>query len=87
MSKKLSDSAVIVIVIVCCLAFISLGAALTRQLFPPSESGTRYEPTRDQEMYMRAVRQRNRYEFHRQSLVPKDLESNCGFSHFCTGVC
>lgn len=76
---KLSDSAVIVIVIVCCLAVISLGAALTRQLFPPGQSeGSRFEPTRDQEMYMRTVRMRNRYDFHRQSLVPKDLESNCG---------
>lgn len=28
---------------------------------------------------MRTVRQRNRYDFHRQSLVTKDLESNCGF--------
>ena len=70
---KLSNSAVIVIVIVCCLAFISLGAALTRQLYPPSRyEGGRFEPSREQELYMRSVRIRTR-----ESLVGKDLESNC----------
>ena len=51
-SSKLSNSAVIVIVIVSCLAIISLGAALSRQLYPPSDEGTPYEPSRDQQMYM-----------------------------------
>lgn len=75
--KKLSDSAVIVIVIVSCLAFISLGAALTRQLYPPESYQSPFEPSREQEMYMRAVRMRNRGDFHRQSMIPKDLESSC----------
>ena len=75
---KLSNSAVIVIVIVCCLAFISLGAALTRQLYPPSRyEGGRFEPSREQELYMRSVRIRTRGVFRQESLMGKDLESNC----------
>ena len=74
---KLSNSAVIVIVIVCCLAFISLGAALTRQLYPPSRIESRFEPSREQELYMRSVRIRTRGVFRQESLMGKDLESNC----------
>lgn len=76
-SKKLSDSAIIVIVIVSCLAIISLGAALTRQLYPPEEEGNRYEPSREQQQYMWSLRQRIRGNFHRESMMGKDLESAC----------
>lgn len=78
-NQKLSNSAVIVIVIVSCLAIISLGAALSRQLYPPEEEGNRYEPSRDQQMYMWSLRQRIRGNFHRESMVGKDLESACEF--------
>lgn len=74
---KLSDSAIIVIVIICCLAFISLVAALTRQLYPPSRMESQFEPSREQELYMRSVRMRTRGDFRQESLVGKDLESNC----------
>lgn len=76
-SSKLSNSAVIVIVIVSCLAIISLGAALSRQLYPPSDEGTPYEPSRDQQMYMYSLRQRMRGHLHRESMIGKDLESAC----------
>lgn len=77
MGKQLSNSAVIVIVIVSCLAIISLGAALSRQLYPPSEEGTRYEPSRDQQQYMYTLRQRIRGNLHRESMIGKDVESAC----------
>lgn len=78
--KKLSDSAVIVIVIVSCLAIISLGAALSRQLYPPEEEGNRYEPSREQQQYMWSLRQRIRGNFQRESMMGKDIESACKLS-------
>lgn len=80
----ISTTAVIVIVIVCCLAFVSLGAAITRNWNPPS-GDSRYQPRPEQDHYMRTVRMRN-YNHLRQasmSAKEKDLESQCTFFPFC----
>ncbi|KAF7159522.1 hypothetical protein CNMCM5623_004860 [Aspergillus felis] len=74
----LTTPAIIVIVIVASLAAVSLGAALTRQMYPAEEH--RFQPSHAQEMYMRSVRMRNLGIFHRESLVSsagmgKDVES------------
>ncbi|KAF7130966.1 hypothetical protein CNMCM5793_003901 [Aspergillus hiratsukae] len=78
----LTTPAIIVIVIVVCLAAVSLGAALTRQL-SPAESTERFQPSYDQEMYMRSVRRKNLGLFHRESTsewpVGRDLESRYTF--------
>ncbi|GIK03403.1 hypothetical protein Aspvir_007472 [Aspergillus viridinutans] len=75
----LTTPAIIVIVIVACLAAVSLGAALTRQLYP-AEDERPFQPSHAQEMYMRSVRMRNLGVFHRESRVSsvgigKDVES------------
>ena len=75
----LSDSAIIVIVIVICLAVISLGAALSRHLAPPEGAVARFDPPEDQQMYMLSVRQRTLDRFRRESVRMKDLESACRF--------
>ncbi|EAW25169.1 uncharacterized protein NFIA_106570 [Aspergillus fischeri NRRL 181] len=78
----LTTPAIIVIVIVACLAAVSLGAALTRQLYPAESYERRFQPSHAQEMYMRSVRMRNLGIFRRESLfssasvgMGKDLES------------
>ncbi|KAF7589077.1 hypothetical protein BBP40_004782 [Aspergillus hancockii] len=70
---------VIVIVIVACLAVVSLGAALTKHLNPGDGTGNeRYQYSRDQELYMRSVRLKNLSNYARETRThprPKDLES------------
>ncbi|KAL4804416.1 hypothetical protein BDV18DRAFT_162178 [Aspergillus unguis] len=73
----LSNSAVIVIVIVACLACVTLGAALFRQYNPAEggHSGNRF--SREQEMYMRSVRLKNLGFNYREARtpMPRDVES------------
>ncbi|GFF54487.1 hypothetical protein IFM46972_10034 [Aspergillus udagawae] len=76
----LTTAAIIVIVIVACLAAVSLGAALTRQLYPAEAYERRFQPSHAQEMYMRSVRMKNLGIFRRESLhssvgMGKDVES------------
>jgi hypothetical protein len=87
----LTTPAIIVIVIVACLAIVSFGAALTRQLYPAETTETRFQPTYDQEMYMRSVRRKNLGIFHRESMsetswagmgMGRDLESRCMYITF-----
>ncbi|GCB23462.1 hypothetical protein AAWM_06347 [Aspergillus awamori] len=81
---KLSDSAIIVIVIVVCLALVSLGAALTKQFWPEAPQ-QRYNYPAEQQSYMRTVRLKNLGIFQRESMsmpgkmpapVARDVE--CG---------
>lgn len=85
----LTTPAIIVIVIVACLAAVSLGAALTRQLNPAESYESRFQPSHAQEMYMRSVRMRTLGTFRRESLfsaasrgMGRDLESRCRFVPF-----
>lgn len=73
----LSDSAIIVIVIVACLAIISLFAALSPKLAPPGSGIAHVDPSESQQMYMRSVRQRTLDLFRRESVRIRDLESPC----------
>ncbi|PLB54729.1 hypothetical protein P170DRAFT_24431 [Aspergillus steynii IBT 23096] len=59
-------AAIIVIVVVACLAAVSLGAALTKQWFP-YHTEDRCNYPRDQELYMRSVRLKNLDRFQRES--------------------
>ncbi|KAL3465051.1 hypothetical protein BJX64DRAFT_285917 [Aspergillus heterothallicus] len=72
----LSNGAIIVIVIVACLASVTLGAALFKQYNPAdSLGGQRF--SREQEMYMRSVRLKNMGFNYRESRtpMPRDVES------------
>lgn len=82
----LSNSAIIVIVIVACLFSVSLGAALFKYYFPDrSEDNYHYAP--EQQKYMRAVRMRNMRGFRRESVL-KDVESGCmSFLSFPPATC
>ncbi|KAB8239555.1 hypothetical protein ETB97_006730 [Aspergillus alliaceus] len=66
---------VIAIVIVACLAAVSLGAAITKHFYNEG-SDNRYQFSREQELYMRSVRMKN-FGIHRQEArtKDKDLES------------
>ncbi|OGM42810.1 hypothetical protein ABOM_009025 [Aspergillus bombycis] len=72
-------AAIIVIVIVACLAAVSLGAAMWKQIHPTDYSAHRYNYSRDQELYMRSVRLKNlgglRQESRTKAPPPRDLES------------
>ncbi|KAL4908857.1 hypothetical protein BDW74DRAFT_73725 [Aspergillus multicolor] len=73
----LSNSAVIVIVIVACLGAVTLGAALFRQ-YNPAEGGlVGHDFSREQQMYMRSVRLKNMGFNYRESRtpMPRDVES------------
>ena len=85
---KLSDSAIIVIVIVVCLALVSLGAALTKQFWPEAPQ-QRYNYPAEQQSYMRTVRLKNLGIFQRESMsmpgkmpaaAARDVESGCTFT-------
>ncbi|KAE8354562.1 hypothetical protein BDV28DRAFT_147019 [Aspergillus coremiiformis] len=65
---------VIVIVIVACLAAVSLGAAVWKHMYPNDGDRNRYQYSRDQELYMRSVRMKTLGDFHREART-KDLES------------
>lgn len=75
----LSTSAIIVIVIVACLAAVSIAAALTRHLNPASSTEANFQPSEDQDLYMRSVRRRTMDHFRRESVHARDLESGCTF--------
>ncbi|PYH43716.1 uncharacterized protein BP01DRAFT_367226 [Aspergillus saccharolyticus JOP 1030-1] len=65
---SLSTSAIIVIVIVACLALVSLGAALFKTYGGPDKERP-YNFSREQESYMRTVRLKNLGIFQRESMV------------------
>ncbi|KAL2826953.1 hypothetical protein BJY01DRAFT_229438 [Aspergillus pseudoustus] len=74
----LSNGAIIVIVIVACLASVTLGAALFKQYNPADAlGGQRF--SREQEMYMRSVRLKNMGFNYRESRtampMSRDVES------------
>lgn len=73
----LSNSAVIVIVIVACLAAVTLCAALFRQYNPADHALAVRRFPREQEMYMRSVRLKNLGFNYRESRtpMPRDVES------------
>lgn len=76
----LSNSAIIVIVLIACLAVTALGAAMFRQYNPREDQG-RYNTSYEQGQYMRQVRMRNYGHLKQESLSgtrrPPDLESRC----------
>ncbi|KAL2822101.1 hypothetical protein BJX63DRAFT_427446 [Aspergillus granulosus] len=74
----LSNSAIIVIVIVACLASVTLGAALFKQYNPADGMAVR-RFSREQEMYMRSVRLKNMGYNYRESRtpMPRDID-DCG---------
>lgn len=74
----LSNSAVIVIVLVCCLAVTCLGAALFRHYNPIGDDSRAFAGNFEQGKYMRTVRLRNFGFLKRESMgAAKDLESRC----------
>jgi hypothetical protein len=76
----LTTPAIIVIVLVGCLAITALGAALFRH-YRPLEEEARYSASYEQGQYMRTVRMRNYGHLKQESLgAVKDLESRCMFS-------
>ncbi|RAH64134.1 uncharacterized protein BO66DRAFT_396414 [Aspergillus aculeatinus CBS 121060] len=64
----LSRSAIIVIVIIACLAVVALGAALFKTYGGP-EKERPYNFSREQESYMRSVRLKNLGFFQRESMM------------------
>ncbi|KAJ5225518.1 hypothetical protein N7468_006743 [Penicillium chermesinum] len=74
----ISDSAVIVIVLVASLFLTALCAALFRHYNPTGDDCKAYERNLEQSKYMRAVRLRNYGFLKRESMsAAKDLESRC----------
>ncbi|KAL5359063.1 hypothetical protein BJX96DRAFT_174020 [Aspergillus floccosus] len=73
---QLSTSAIIVIVIVACLAVVSLGAALFKQ-YSPDRSEDRFHYSAEQQRYMRDIRLKTMGHFRRESMM-KDVESGYG---------
>jgi hypothetical protein len=70
----ISNSAIIVIVLVSCLAVTAIGAALFIRYNPADES--RFSPNHEQHQYMRQVRARNYSHLRQESLGGRaDLES------------
>jgi hypothetical protein len=75
----ISTPAIIVIVLVGCLAVTALGAALFKH-YSPADEETRYNPTFEQGQYMRQVRARNYGHLKQESMSGRiDLESRCTF--------
>ena len=73
----LSNSAIIVIVLVACLAVTAMGAALFRH-YNPLEDESRYNVSHEQGHYMRTVRMRNFGFLQQESMRGvQDLESRC----------
>jgi len=71
----LTTPAIIVIVLVGCLAITALGAALFRH-YTPLEEEARYSASYEQGQYMRTVRMRNYGHLKQESLsAARDLES------------
>lgn len=75
----LTRAAIIVIVLVGCLAVTALGAALFKYYNPGEDEG-RYNTSYEQGQYMRTVRMRNYGHLRAESLGhAKDLESCCQY--------
>lgn len=78
----LTRAAIIVIVLVACLAVTALGAALFKRYNPDEDEG-RYNTSYEQSQYMREVRMRNYGHLHAESAGrPRDLESCCSLLYF-----
>ena len=74
----LSDSAIIVIVLVGCLAITALAAAVFRHYNPKEHEGRPFNASHEQGRYMREVRMKNYQHLRQESLgARKDLESRC----------
>lgn len=71
----LSNSAIIVIVLVACLAATALGASLFKH-YNPADRETVYSPGYAQKLYMAEVRARE-FESLQQAHWGRDLESRC----------
>ena len=83
----LSDSAIIVIVLVGCLALTALAAALFRHYNPREDEGRRFNASHEQGQYMRDVRMKNYYHLRQESLgATRDLEARCEWNS-CDTVC
>lgn len=83
----ISTPAVIVIVLVGCLAITALGAALFKH-YNPADEENRYSASYEQGQYMRQVRMRNYGHLKQASLTSRDIESRCMlFQRICTRQC
>ncbi|CAI7581521.1 unnamed protein product [Penicillium glandicola] len=70
----LTNAAIIVIVLVCCLAVTALGASLFKH-YKPAETETPYSPGYEQKLYMAEVRARGFESLRHLSWGGRDLES------------
>ncbi|KAJ5436184.1 hypothetical protein N7445_007069 [Penicillium cf. griseofulvum] len=70
----LSNSAIIVIVLVACLAITALGASLFKH-YNPADGETPFSPGYEQKLYMAEVRARGFASLRRISWGGRDLES------------
>lgn len=77
----LTNSAIIVIVLVVCLAVTALGASLFKH-YKPADGETPFSPGYEQKLYMAEVRARG-FETLQQACWGRDVESRCKF-HFVT---
>lgn len=78
LTMGLTKSAIIVIVLVGCLAITAMGAALFRRHNPLEETARPHDASHEQHQYMRQVRMINYGHLKRESLGgAKDLESRC----------
>lgn len=75
----ISTPAIIVIVLVGCLAITALGAALFKH-YSPAEEENPYNASYEQGQYMRQVRMRNYGHLKQASLTSRDIESRCTLS-------
>lgn len=80
----LTTPAVIIIVLVACLAVTTVGAALYRK-YNPADAESRFTPAYDQGQYMRTVRMRN-YSYLKRESLGKDLESRCTSLNLITSL-
>ncbi|KAJ5759072.1 hypothetical protein N7520_006228 [Penicillium odoratum] len=72
----LTQAAIIVIVLVGCLAITALGASIFRRYNPLGDSPLSTDASHQQSIYMRSVRMRNYGHLKRESLgAARDLES------------
>lgn len=73
----LTNSAIIVIVLVACLAATALGASLFKH-YKPADGETPFSPGYEQKLYMAEVRARG-FEDLQRACWGRDLESRCKF--------
>lgn len=74
----LSNAAIIVIVLVACLATTALGASLFKH-YKPADGETPFSPGYEQKVYMAEVRARGFESLRQISWGGRDLESRCMF--------